>query len=453
MEDHSRKKEKDVKPQNFGRGVFTDDEELQIENALRKKLGPSFISQRPAGGGQKVAYIEGWKATQLANDIFGFNGWSHSVINCSVDFVDYNNGRFYVGVSAIVRVTLRDGTFHEDVGYGTSEGMKSKALSIEKARKESITDGLKRALKSFGSALGNCLADKDYLRYVVTKPSPRMPPERAFPECDIINQNFRKNSKPLPKGKVDIVKDNQSLPNATNSSINRQFNATNNETNDASEIEDNAPTISPENEGPKENTDKIYDKSSPNEEDIKRMERIRKAKQKQQEIVEKLKRKNSPADGVSSITGGTVNERIAKIELQDPSKPEDFNLLVEDEDEFWNNLSQMQTTINPEKSNSGASKENVSRTNENKNNIISGSSLKHTLDNDSKSSLKENSRIFEVGKPLENAPTPKRFRRSSSTSSVISSNPKTAARSSPRFYKGNRKISPLAENNSNGNHS
>ena len=42
---------------------------------------------------------------------------------------------------------MRDGTYHEDVGYGTSEGMRSKALSIEKARKESITDGLKRALK------------------------------------------------------------------------------------------------------------------------------------------------------------------------------------------------------------------------------------------------------------------------------------------------------------------
>ncbi len=37
--------------------------------------------------------------------------------------------------------------FHEDIGYGVSEGMKSKALSIEKARKEAVTDGLKRALK------------------------------------------------------------------------------------------------------------------------------------------------------------------------------------------------------------------------------------------------------------------------------------------------------------------
>jgi DNA repair and recombination protein RAD52 len=44
--------------------------------------------------------------------------------------------------------------------------MKSKALSIEKARKEAVTDGLKRALKTFGNALGNCLSDKDYMRLV-----------------------------------------------------------------------------------------------------------------------------------------------------------------------------------------------------------------------------------------------------------------------------------------------
>ena len=71
-----------------------------------------------------------------------------------------------MGASATVKVELKDGAFHEDVGYGTSEGMKSKALSLEKARKEAVTDGLKRALKSFGNVLGNCLADKDYVRYV-----------------------------------------------------------------------------------------------------------------------------------------------------------------------------------------------------------------------------------------------------------------------------------------------
>ena len=38
-------------------------------------------------------------------------------------------------MSSTVRVELKDGAFHEDVGYGVCEGMKSKALSLEKARK------------------------------------------------------------------------------------------------------------------------------------------------------------------------------------------------------------------------------------------------------------------------------------------------------------------------------
>ncbi|KAL0615391.1 DNA repair protein RAD52-like protein [Plecturocebus cupreus] len=62
-------------------------------------------------------------------------------------------------------VSLLDGSYHEDVGYGVSEGLKSKALSLEKARKEAVTDGLKRALRSFGNARGNCILDKDYLRW------------------------------------------------------------------------------------------------------------------------------------------------------------------------------------------------------------------------------------------------------------------------------------------------
>ena len=52
-----------------------------------------------------------------------------------LDCADKVDGKFCVGVSATVRVELIDGVFHEDVGYGVSEGIKSKALSLEKARK------------------------------------------------------------------------------------------------------------------------------------------------------------------------------------------------------------------------------------------------------------------------------------------------------------------------------
>ncbi|XP_013382921.1 DNA repair protein RAD52 homolog isoform X2 [Lingula anatina] len=120
----------------------------------------------------QLAYVEGWRLINLANETFGFNGWSHSVTHQNIDFVDHHDGRYYVGVSAFVKVQLKDGVYHEDIGYGVSEGMRSKALSIEKARKEAVTDGLKRALKSFGNALGNCLGDKMYLKTIGRAPKP-----------------------------------------------------------------------------------------------------------------------------------------------------------------------------------------------------------------------------------------------------------------------------------------
>ncbi|XP_063053266.1 DNA repair protein RAD52 homolog isoform X2 [Engraulis encrasicolus] len=149
--------------QCFGQQAYTAGEYQAIQAALKQKLGPEYISTRVAGGGQKVCYVEGHKVISLANEMFGYNGWSHSITQQTVDFVDLINGKFYVGVSAFVKVQLKDGSFHEDVGYGVSEGLRSKALALEKARKEAVTDGLKRSLKCFGNALGNCILNKEYL--------------------------------------------------------------------------------------------------------------------------------------------------------------------------------------------------------------------------------------------------------------------------------------------------
>ncbi|XP_041965180.1 DNA repair protein RAD52 homolog isoform X1 [Alosa sapidissima] len=160
----------------FGQQPYTPEEYQAIQAALRQKLGPEYISTRLAGGGQKVCYIEGHRVISLANEMFGYNGWSHSITQQTVDFVDLINGKFYVGVSAFVKVQLKDGSYHEDVGYGVCEGLKSKALSLEKARKEAVTDGLKRSLKCFGNALGNCILNKEYLIAINKIPKQPMPP-------------------------------------------------------------------------------------------------------------------------------------------------------------------------------------------------------------------------------------------------------------------------------------
>lgn len=106
-----------------------------LQAKLNQKLGPEFISQRPGpGGGPKLTYAEGWKIINLANEVFGFNGWSSSIVSLNTDFIDFieASGRYNVGVTAIVRVTLRDGTFHEDVGYGLLDNGKQKGAALDK---------------------------------------------------------------------------------------------------------------------------------------------------------------------------------------------------------------------------------------------------------------------------------------------------------------------------------
>ncbi|KAK7681344.1 hypothetical protein QCA50_015435 [Cerrena zonata] len=148
----------------------TSNKIAEMQAKLNKKLGPEYISQRPGpGGALKLTYAEGWKIINLANEVFGFNGWSSSVVNLTTDFVDYleETKRFNVGVTAVVRVTLRDGVFHEDVGYGMLENSKSKGAALDKCKKEAVTDGVKRALRNFGNLLGNCLYDKSYTQEIV----------------------------------------------------------------------------------------------------------------------------------------------------------------------------------------------------------------------------------------------------------------------------------------------
>lgn len=60
----------------------------------------------------------------------------------------------------------------QDVGYGTMENGKTKAQVFEKAKKEGTTDALKRALRTFGNVLGNCLYDKEYLGKVIKLRAP-----------------------------------------------------------------------------------------------------------------------------------------------------------------------------------------------------------------------------------------------------------------------------------------
>ncbi|KAA1472449.1 hypothetical protein DENSPDRAFT_778506 [Dentipellis sp. KUC8613] len=153
-----------------------------IQTKLNRRLGPEYVSQRPApGGGPKLTYVEGWKIIGLANEVFGYNGWSSSIVSITTDFIDCDpeTRRHCVGVTAVVKITLKDGgAFHDDVGYGTADNVKSKGAALDKAKKEAVTDGVKRALRNFGNLLGLCLYEKAFAQEIAKI---KVPPVRDTP--------------------------------------------------------------------------------------------------------------------------------------------------------------------------------------------------------------------------------------------------------------------------------
>jgi DNA repair and recombination protein RAD52 len=173
----------------FGTCRYEVGEHKEIKGVLDKNLGPEYLSERAGPGGSKLKYIDATTLINLANEVFGFNGWSHSIVSQTVDFLDEDGGKYNVGISTIVRVTLKDGSFHEDCGYGSIENCRQKGAALEKAKKESVTDALKRTLRHFGNILGNCIYSKHYLKGISrlgNPPKPAIDPGNLHRQAHIV---------------------------------------------------------------------------------------------------------------------------------------------------------------------------------------------------------------------------------------------------------------------------
>lgn len=150
----------------FGNDQFSDEESARIQLLLERKLAAEEMATRVGGGKAKLWYVETHQSINLANYIFDFNGWSSSIKEFSIDFMTEREGRWSMGISCIVRVQLKDGAYHEDIGYGICSNMPDRGAAIEKVKKEAASDALKRTLRLFGNGLGNCIYDKEYLAKV-----------------------------------------------------------------------------------------------------------------------------------------------------------------------------------------------------------------------------------------------------------------------------------------------
>ena len=134
-----------------------------LSPAVTQKLGqpidPALVSQRKGRGGRTFDYLEGHVVIDQANRIFGSGGWGYELVENvtlrRIETVDSQTGEVTVSqaYSAPVRVTVAGALPRTDIGVhpvaeDTVDGH-------DTAIKAAVTDGMKRAFRSFGVQFGN----------------------------------------------------------------------------------------------------------------------------------------------------------------------------------------------------------------------------------------------------------------------------------------------------------
>ena len=130
-----------------------------VTQALGQALDPELVSQRKGRGGKFFDYLEGHVVIAQANRIFGYGGWGYELVGevtlRRTETVNPQTGEVKVeqGYSAPVRVSVAGALPRTDLGVHpvaeeTFDGH-------DTAMKAAVTDGLKRAFRSFGVQFGN----------------------------------------------------------------------------------------------------------------------------------------------------------------------------------------------------------------------------------------------------------------------------------------------------------
>ena len=142
-----------------GQALYWDGLSPAVTQALSQPLDPELVSQRKGRKSQVFDYLEGHVVITQANAIFGYGGWGYELVGDvtlrRVETVDSKTGEVTItqGYSAPVRVTVAGALPRTDVGVHpvTEDNFDGH----DTAMKGAVTDGMKRAFRSFGVQFGN----------------------------------------------------------------------------------------------------------------------------------------------------------------------------------------------------------------------------------------------------------------------------------------------------------
>ncbi len=126
---------------------------------LQQPLPPELVSERTTADGEVLRYLEGWRAIEEANAIFGPDRWGAELVGEITSRPQLGTGgNGAVVYTATVRVTAWGCLPHSDVGTAVAEDRSAEAHAM--AVKAAATDALKRALRHFGARFGNGLGSE-----------------------------------------------------------------------------------------------------------------------------------------------------------------------------------------------------------------------------------------------------------------------------------------------------
>ena len=144
-----------------GHDLFWDSLPPAVVTALEQPLDPGLVAQRRGRAGKTYDYLEGHVVIDQANHVFGYGGWGYELAGDvtlrQIEIVDPATGEVTrsQAYSAPVRVTVPGAPPRADVGFHAVA--EETVDGHETACKGAVTDGLKRALRSFGDRFGNGL--------------------------------------------------------------------------------------------------------------------------------------------------------------------------------------------------------------------------------------------------------------------------------------------------------
>ena len=160
-----------------------------VTQALGQPLDESLVSQRKGRGGRSFDYIEGHAVIDQANRIFGYGGWGYELVGDvtlrRVETVDSQTGevKTSLGYSAPVRVTVAGALPRTDLGVHpvTEDNFDGH----DTAMKAAVTDGMKRAFRSFGVQFGNAFYGDQ--------------PSASAPQAERVPVQANRNGRPSPR--------------------------------------------------------------------------------------------------------------------------------------------------------------------------------------------------------------------------------------------------------------